>query len=514
MRLLRPAAVWALGLLILSGSCAYRGAAMDSRELLELRKAFALIAPPRELRAFRRAAGQGPDSLQAFLEGFWAERDPTPGTPRNENWERFEARFAEGVELFVPDEGGVIADDRLSVYILYGNPIYGDIWQMSDYEAYCGWIYRPDPEVLLAGRDHPLLEDLEYAATFRRNSRGEHSLQPKSDYPWPRLPSILTAAEIAELDSILSDPDNDRYLRAAAAWRLRFEADADVEAFAALLRSAATDDAYVRDIVAAAFEPLLPGDLGIQVPSFAGEEPAGYPLQGFLGDVRMPSAAHDSTLTGDPFRGGDPLESSYVPGDSLSPQATSRLRMEAGRADSVLSTLGWLSPGEAAGIYVGSLETARSLLADGLVMEAHELLDPLLKTTCLNNAEAWHLDALALMDSGSPGGRMFAQERVLKAMRLDPGNMRYRLTLAMILSRRTLDMMADQMLDDILEEVPAAADAYAIKARLRLEFYWGSPKLSTCSTGPWSWTRITSRRPGGWEPTTYSPSSGMKSCRS
>ena len=467
MRLLRSAAVGALGLLLVSGSCAYHGTSIDSREYLQLHRAFSVIAPGWELRAFKRAARQGPDSLQTFLESFWSRRDPTPGTARNEYWDRFEARFAEGVEQFIPPGGDVIADDRLIAYLLYGNPM-----EEETAEDYVGWIYEPDPEVVLAGRDHPLLDKLVYAATFRRDSRLEHYLKLRSNFPWPRLPGVLTVAEIAELDSLLSNPENDRYLRAAAAWRLRVEADADVEAFAALLRSAGTDDPYVREVIAGAFEPLTPSELGISVPTATGEEIFRDPLEGFLGDVQVQTTVQTPTGINDPFRGEDPLSSVYDPDSGLSPQAGSLLRLEAGRADSVLPARGWLSPEEAAEIYVGSLETARSLLAESRVMEAHELLDPLLKTDYLNNPEAWHLDALALMDSGSPGGRMFAQERVLKALRLDPGNLRYRLTLAMILSRRTMDVTADQMLDDILEEVPAAADAYALKARMRLETFW------------------------------------------
>lgn len=470
MRLFRPAAFISLGFLLISGSCAHRGAGIDSRELLQLRLAFAIIAPRGELRAFSRAAKAGPDSQQAFLNAFWEVRDPTPGTAFNEYQERFEARYLHGAELFVPARGGVIADERLSAYIRFGEPAFEDRYQMNVYEYYIGWIYEPDPDVVLAGRDHPLLNRLDYAATFSRNRNLEHSLHPSSNYPWPRLLPLLTESDIHELDAILSDIQQDRYLRAAAAWRLR--ADPDIAAFAALIRSADTDDEYVREVIAGAFDPLTPVELGINVPSAAGEEGNRNRFRGFLGDVRVPTYEDSLSLVGDVFTGENPLSLVYDPGSALSPQATTELRLEAGMADSVLPARGWLSPDESAAIYTGALERARSLLSEGNVLQVHELLDPLLKTTYLDNPEAFHLDALALMDSGSPGGRMLAQERVFQALRLDPGNMRFRLTLAMILSRRTLDVAADRILDDIIEEVRAAADAYALKARMRLETYW------------------------------------------
>ena len=470
MRLFRPAVFIALSLLLISGSCAHRSAGIDSRELLQLQRAFAIIAPRKELRAFSRAARAGPDSQQAFLNTFWEVRDPTPGTTLNEFQERFEARYLQGAEIFVPARGGVIADERLSAYIRFGEPAFEDRYQMNAYEYYIGWVYEPDPDVILAGRDHPLLNRLDYAATFSQNRNLEYSLHPSSNYPWPRILPRLSESDINELDTILSDTQEDRFLRAAAAWRLR--ADPDIKAFAALIKSADTDDEYVSEVIAGAFDPLTPVELGINVPSAVGEAGSRNRFRGFLGDVRVPTNEDSLTLVGDVFTGEDQLSLVYDPGSALSPRATTELKLEAAMADSVLPSRGWLSPEETRAIFTGALERARSMLSEGNVLQVHRLLDPLLKTTYLYNSEAFHLDALALMDSGSPGGRALAQERVLQALRLDPGNMRFRLTLAMILSRRTLDVSADRILDDIIEEVPAAADAYALKARMRMETYW------------------------------------------
>jgi GWxTD domain-containing protein len=49
---------------------------------------------------------------------------------------------------------------------------------------------------------------------------------------------------------------------------------------------------------------------------------------------------------------------------------------------------------------------------------------------------------------------------------------RYHITLARIMARRTLDRYADRQLDEVIAELPIAADAYAVKARMRLEVYW------------------------------------------
>jgi GWxTD domain-containing protein len=66
-----------------------------------------------------------PDGKRNFLRRFWAKRDPTAGTPRNEAYDEFYTRIADANRRF--REGGV-ADvpgwrtDRGRIFIKYGPP--------------------------------------------------------------------------------------------------------------------------------------------------------------------------------------------------------------------------------------------------------------------------------------------------------------------------------------------------------------------------------------------------------
>ena len=61
---------------------------------------------------------------QAFIDLFWARRDPTPATPRNEFREQFEARLRYADENFAaPDQKRGSMSDRGRVFILFGAPV-------------------------------------------------------------------------------------------------------------------------------------------------------------------------------------------------------------------------------------------------------------------------------------------------------------------------------------------------------------------------------------------------------
>ena len=65
------------------------------------------------------------DGKRRFLREFWAKRDPTPGTPRNEEADRFYAAIGEANRRF--REGGTAAipgwrTDRGRIFIRYGAP--------------------------------------------------------------------------------------------------------------------------------------------------------------------------------------------------------------------------------------------------------------------------------------------------------------------------------------------------------------------------------------------------------
>jgi len=66
-----------------------------------------------------------PDGKRRFLRAFWARRDPTPGTPRNEAQEDFYERIAEANRRFREGGAGQIPGwrtDRGRVFLKYGDP--------------------------------------------------------------------------------------------------------------------------------------------------------------------------------------------------------------------------------------------------------------------------------------------------------------------------------------------------------------------------------------------------------
>jgi GWxTD domain-containing protein len=77
------------------------------------------IASGSEIDRFEKASG---DERKGLWEEFWRERDPTPGTPRNEFLEEHERRFRYANERF----GVALTDgwrtDRGRIFILYGEP--------------------------------------------------------------------------------------------------------------------------------------------------------------------------------------------------------------------------------------------------------------------------------------------------------------------------------------------------------------------------------------------------------
>lgn len=62
------------------------------------------------------------DDAKAFVTLFWARRDPTPATPRNEYREEFERRVATADKNFAPDTGRGVMTDRGKMLVLFGMP--------------------------------------------------------------------------------------------------------------------------------------------------------------------------------------------------------------------------------------------------------------------------------------------------------------------------------------------------------------------------------------------------------
>ena len=66
-----------------------------------------------------------PDGKRRFLRAFWARRDPTPGTPRNEAEEDFYERIAAANRRFREGGAGQIPGwrtDRGRIFLKYGDP--------------------------------------------------------------------------------------------------------------------------------------------------------------------------------------------------------------------------------------------------------------------------------------------------------------------------------------------------------------------------------------------------------
>lgn len=110
---MRSAAIWVLlaVLAVTVGTAAAPLAEKYERWLEEVE--------PLLIRTERRAFRQLEKDYQrdAFIERFWAVRDPVPETPRNEFRERYYARRDEALELYES-----MADDRARVYTLNGPP--------------------------------------------------------------------------------------------------------------------------------------------------------------------------------------------------------------------------------------------------------------------------------------------------------------------------------------------------------------------------------------------------------
>jgi len=100
------------------------------------------VAGRKEIRQLERAAPGERDSL---LEAFWRERDPTPGTVRNEARDDFYLRVAEANRKFSLGIRSGWRTDRGRIYIKYGPP--DDIERHPfepEYPSYEIWDYYAD----------------------------------------------------------------------------------------------------------------------------------------------------------------------------------------------------------------------------------------------------------------------------------------------------------------------------------------------------------------------------------
>jgi len=419
-----------------------------------------------EFRELQKAVEAGPQALDVFLEEFWARRDPTPGTRQNEFRARFEARCEVADNQLIPPESELV-DSRRQIYLLYGTPsrmrnrlIGASTFQSWDYFAPTIASFQEAAMTLSGSRDIPALhyslsfpyvENLGYPPRSHRRS----------------LPRPLNEKKGERLRQRLEDSSLDPQQRAWAAWRLRM--DPGPEAMAILLQHAFLEAPLLAEVISDSFFPLeiyrsaaeVPDSLTSEIlyrPAISEPLPAGEPEP--AGEL-----VHETVLA--------VRDSTYDPLPLLTSDEITYLRNARSELTSMPSLHGWLSHHEADALFIGPLHAARELIDQGRGEEAHALLTPLLRDEESRNAEAWHLDAIALMTVNTPAARQWAEESVRQAMRLDQGNVRYWLTLAKIQFARTMKYYTEDTLDRALREAPGLADIYALKGQLRLETYWG-----------------------------------------
>jgi len=471
---------------LLLTACAFHSKAQTPSEYILWQKAFFPIARKFEKFTFRQALDTGPYSVEVFQKLFWDRRDPTSDTDSNEYQARLLARLEECRDVLTPG-GDSIPDDRVIPFIYFGQSTREDVVRERKKYDRVDWVYEPPEDYILAGQSHSLLRQLPFRVTFRVSEEGRYTLCPMRRQPWhPGSPRNrrFNYTDTRELTTLIQDENTDFFLKAAAVWRLRM--DIMVQSLTALLTAAVGADTQIVSELEEALQPLtllISEDMTLATAVLSGSEvgesvvPDIVPLIPEAGVDPDPAVTESSSTTITEL-----LARSYDPTRHFQPGVVDSLRREAAAADSALRSHGWLEPEEARALYIGPLALARTLLDSDTPFAAHEFLEPYLRRDLGTNAEAWHLNALALAESPTAGGRQQSEESIRKALRLDPGNLRYLLALAQILYRRTYAAYAEDMLNHILRGAPTLASAYAVKAIIWLEYYW---KLGWRSQ-PWS----------------------------
>jgi|GEM_PF-1879164 len=449
--------------LLFPGGCAHRSANLIEDVYGTLLDDLALIAEPDEMKPIRQAARSSDAEFDDVLEAFWAGRDPTPDTPRNEFRELFEGRReVAAFQLVFP--GCYLPDDRRRCFILHGPP--ARIEESSFIDApYLTWFYELEERLRPAVSTHPLLAGGPWYASF--HLRGTYGYALESYFERTRLPERLEDHDRQVLIDLAKDTTRSDPLRTAAAWRLSL--DLHPVTLAALLELADNAAGPLFESVSAGLAPLPESG-----PASGGTRPlvldtptTAVPMTGPPAEAALrPATVTDELLV-------EREAAVYDPGQLLT--ATESTELETAGREAGLEGINrsWLTPEDAALLFTGTIGEVRDLLADGRLRKAHALIDQQLRRELLREPEAWHLDAIILLALGEPGSRQLAEERVRQAIRLNPGDARYRMTLARILYNRTFGLYSDRTCDQVLEEQPGIADAYALKAQMRLTLLYG-----------------------------------------
>ncbi|UCE43082.1 MAG: GWxTD domain-containing protein [Candidatus Aminicenantes bacterium] len=138
-------------------------------------KLVSYIIQPEEKDVFLQLANDRERDI--FIEAFWRQRDPTPGTPQNENKDEHTRRFIHANQRYgrsTPREGWMT--DMGRIYIILGEPLSTEMFEVSGIYPAEVWTYNGDRTKGL-----PTQFNLVF---FQRSGAGEYKLyNPTSDGP-------------------------------------------------------------------------------------------------------------------------------------------------------------------------------------------------------------------------------------------------------------------------------------------------------------------------------------------
>ena len=169
----------AMLLLFFLGSLLFPGQKLKEKDLSERYqewlKHVSYIIRPEEKEVFMNLDNDRERDL--FVETFWKQRDPTPGTPQNEYKEEHMRRYIHTNQRYgrnTPREGWMTDQGRM--YIILGEPTGKEIFESSGIYPAEVWTYYGDKTKGL-----PTMFNLVF---FQRSGAGEYKLySPTSDGP-------------------------------------------------------------------------------------------------------------------------------------------------------------------------------------------------------------------------------------------------------------------------------------------------------------------------------------------
>jgi GWxTD domain-containing protein len=176
-----------LAALLLASSVFILSAQVKPRDLPEryriwLEEEVLYIITPIEREVFLKL--QSDRERDLFIESFWRQRDPTPGTEKNEFREEHLRRIAHANRYFRGSGRPGWKTDRGKVYIILGEPMSIREFHGSDtYYPAVLWSYQ--------GVNAPGLPEAFNLLFFQKGRIGDHVLyQPTTDGPWSLIPNF------------------------------------------------------------------------------------------------------------------------------------------------------------------------------------------------------------------------------------------------------------------------------------------------------------------------------------